>query len=255
MTHEPYGTLAEVYEWLIPEPMLTPEGCVKAYERIVHELRSDARVLDCAAGTGELAVGLRLRGFDVTATDANEAMIERARQLASAHGVVLPATVCRWEQLSEQGWSNRFDAVWCVGNSLAHAPARDGRRAALRQMARVLRPGGLLVLTSRNWELIRATGSGLRISEQLVERHGRRALVVYGWSLANRWNDRHHLDIAVAIVEPGGKVTSHAERLAFWPFRHEDLDADIRSAGLVATFSTYDPTVDQYLVTAEPPGH
>jgi SAM-dependent methyltransferase len=254
MRPEPYATLAEVYEWLVPDPMVTPEGSVEAFDRIVDELGPDARVLDCAAGTGELAVGLRLKGFDVTATDASRAMIERTRNLAAARGVALRVAVCSWEQLVEQGWSNGFDAVWCVGNSIAHAPGRAARRAALGQMAEVLRPGGLLVLTSRNWELVRGEGSGLKIGEQLVERDGRRALVVYGWSLADNWGDRHHLDIAVAIVEPPGKVSSHVERLAFWPFRHEDLDADIRAAGLVRTLSTYDPTVDRYLVTAKLPG-
>jgi hypothetical protein len=101
-------------------------------------------------------------------------------------------------------------------------------------MAAVLRPGGLVVLTSRNWELVRDEGSGLRIGEQLVERTGRSALIVYGWSLADSRDDRHHLDIAVAIIEPGGAVGSHVERLAFWPFRHEDrlrLDGGAELAG------------------------
>jgi SAM-dependent methyltransferase len=254
MMHEPYATLAQVYEWLVPDSMVTPEGSVEAFERIVDGLGPDARVLDCAAGTGELAVGLRLKGFDVTATDASNAMIERTQQLAAARGLSLRTAVCRWEQLAEQGWSNSFDAVWCVGNSIAHAPGQAGRREALVQMAGVLRPDGLLVLASRNWELLRDEGSGLRISDELVERDGRRALVVYGWSLADSWDDRHHLDIAVAIVEPAGKVSSHVERLAFWPYRHEHLDADIRAAGLVTTHSTYDPSVDRYLVTAGLPG-
>lgn len=253
MRHEPYAMLAEAYEWLIPDAMLTPEGSVEAYGQIVDGLSPGARVLDCAAGTGELAVGLRLRGYDVTATDGCEAMIGRTRQLAAARGVALRTVVCRWEQLVEHGWSNSFDAVWCVGNSLAHAPRQTGRRTALEQMAGVLRPGGLLVLTSRNWELVRHEGSGLRISERLVERDGRRALVVYGWSLANRWDDRHHLDIAVAVIEEAGKVSNHVERLAFWPFRHEDLNADVRAAGLITTLSTYDPSVDRYLVIAQLP--
>ena len=253
MGHKPYATLAGVYEWLVTEPMLTPEGSVEAFDWIVDELDPEARVLDCSAGTGQLAVGLRLKGFDVTATDASEAMIERTRQLAAERGVAVRSAVCSWEQLMEQGWSNSFDVVWCVGNSIFHAPGEKARRAALRQMAGVLRPGGLLVLNSRNWELVRDEGSGLRISEQLVERGGRRALVVYGWSLGDSWDHRHHLDIAVAIVEPAGNVSSHAERLAFSPFRHEDLDADIRTVGLVPTLSTYAPTADFYVITAKRP--
>ena len=60
--------------------------------------RAGARVLDCAAGTGPLAVGLALRGFDVVATDASEAMIARTRSLATERGVELPARVCTWEE-------------------------------------------------------------------------------------------------------------------------------------------------------------
>ncbi len=253
MKEEPYAKLAGVYEWLVPDSMLTAEGSVEAFRPIIDGLVPGARVLDCAAGTGELAVGLGLRGFDVTASDASEAMIERTRQLATARGVALRVVACRWDQLVDQGWSDSFDAVWCVGNSLFHAPGQAARQAALRQMARVLRPGGMVVLTSRNWELVRSEGSGLRVGERLVERDGRRALVVYGWSLADSWEARHHVDIAVAVVEPTGQVTSHVERLSFWPFRHEDLDADIRAAGLVKSYSGYAPTVDRYLVTAERP--
>jgi SAM-dependent methyltransferase len=191
-----------------------------------------------------------LRGFDVAASDASDAMIERTRLLATAHGVDLRTVVCPWDQLLAQGWSASFDVVWCVGNSIAHAPGQAARREALRQMAGVLRPGGLLVLTSRNWELVRAAGSRLTIFEQLVERAGRRALVVYGWSIAERWDDRHHLDIAVAVIDPAGLVTSHVERLPFWPFRHEELELDLSSSGLSQRASTYDAGAEQYVVTA-----
>ena len=44
--------------------------------------------------------------------------------------------MCAWEDLPPTG---DFDAVLCVGNSLAHA--RD-RVAALRGMAGALKPGG-----------------------------------------------------------------------------------------------------------------
>jgi hypothetical protein len=45
-------------------------------------------------------------------------------------------------------------------------------------------------------------------------------------------------------------VTSHVERLAFWPFRHAALDEDLRAAGLAPASSTYAEDAERYLVTA-----
>lgn len=250
MSCDVYDTLAGTYDFLVPDAMLTPQGSVAAYGGIVDELDRAARVLDCAAGTGQLAVGLRLRGFDVTATDASAAMVQRTRQLAAAHAVELAAMVCRWEDLPDQGWSDRFDVVCCVGNSLIHATGRQGRRHALENMAGVLAPGGLLVVTSRNWELVQAERWGLRLSSQLVERDGRTALVAYAWPIAFSWDEPHHVDIGVAVLDLAGEVSNHVSRLSFWPFRYDDLRADLRAAGLHVTASTYGDDVEQYLVAA-----
>jgi hypothetical protein len=118
-------------------------------------------------------------GFRVTACDASPAMVERTEALARAHGVEVSTRVCRWDQLPDQGWQDRFDAVFCVGNSLAHAVGRSGRRAALDGMAFVLATDGVLALTSRNWEQIRSAGSRLDVWDRLVERAGRKAVVAY----------------------------------------------------------------------------
>ncbi len=223
MAQESYGTLAGIYEWLVPESLLTPEGSVAAFAQVVDALDRGARVLDCATGTGQPAVGLRLMGFEVTASDASRAMVERTRRLAAERSVELPTVVCRWEQLVDQGWSGSFDAVFCVGNSLTHAPGQSARRTALAQMAGALRPGGMLVVTSRNWELVRDQVSGLRIAERLVERDGRRGLVVHAWTIATSWDEVHYLDVAVARIDATGRVSSDAERLASGPFAMRPL--------------------------------
>ena len=244
-----YDTLAAVYDWLVPDALLEPEGAAAAYAPFLEPLAPGARVLDCAAGTGQLAVGLALRGFDVVASDASEGMVQRTRELAARHGVALEARTCAWAGLEDQGFAP-FDAVLCVGNSLTHARGRDGRREALRAMAAVLKPGGTLVVTSRTWEQVRADGSGLRVADELTVRDGVRGLVVYAWSLADGWDDEHHLDVAVALLGDDGTVRTHSERLTFWPFRHETLDEDLRAAGLEPEASTYAPDVDRYVVTA-----
>jgi SAM-dependent methyltransferase len=250
MSPAPYDTLADVYEWLVPEAFLTPEWTVDAFAPVVAELPEGARVLDCACGIGQLAVGLHLRGFDVTASDASPEMVRRTRTLAADREVDFPTVVCRWEDLGGQGWDGAFDAVFCVGNSLTHAPGQAARRTALEGMAAVLPPDGLLVLTSRNWEQIHAHGSCLEVGEQLVERHGRRALVVHAWTIAPGWDDEHALDIAVAFPQPDGRVTTYSERLALWTFRHETLDEDLRAAGLTPATSSWADDVHRYAVTA-----
>jgi SAM-dependent methyltransferase len=243
---EQYGTLADVYDWLVPPELLTPEGSAAAFDGLV-ELAPGARVLDCAAGTGTLAVGLALRGFDVVATDASEAMIARTRALAARHFVDLDARVRAWEDLSGPP---SFDAVFCVGNSIPHAEGQAGRRRAFAAIAGVLRPGGLFAVTSRNWELERAQGSRVKVSEELVERDGGRALVVQSWTIPDDWDAMHTLEVVVALIGDDGAVSARGERLRCWPFRYEALDDDLRAAGLEPASSTYDPEVGRYLVTA-----
>jgi SAM-dependent methyltransferase/predicted enzyme related to lactoylglutathione lyase len=245
-----YGTLAEVYEWLVPDPLLTPRGSVEAFATVVDRLPVGSRVLDCAAGIGQLAVGLALRGFEVVAADASRAMVERIRVLALQSGVDLPVVACEWEGLRDQGWQDSFDAVFCVGNSLTHAAGTGRRQAALAAMAAVLRPGGLLVLTSRNWERVRAERPGLQVADQLVQRGGQQALVVHAWTIPDRWEDQHSLDVAVAVIDDAGGVTTRSERLSFWPFTHQQLGDDLRAAGLLPESSTYGSEVERYLVTA-----
>ncbi len=107
-----------------------------------------------------------------------------------------------------------------------------------------MRDDGLLVLTSRNWEKVRAEAAD---SEQVVDRDGTRAYIRHRWHIPDGWDERHHMDVEVVL--PGA---THAERLHFWPFTHEALDDDLRAAGLTPVTSSYDAGVERYMVTATP---
>jgi hypothetical protein len=118
-------------------------------------------------------------------------------------------------------------------------------------MAFVLRPGGVLALTSRNWEQIRSAGSRLDVWDRLVERAGRKAVVVYSWQVPPAWDTEHRLEISVAALQDGDRLQVTTELLSLWPFRHEELQADVAAAGLSLASSTYDATQTNYLVTAQ----
>ena len=108
-------------------------------------------------------------------------------------------------------------------------------------MAGVLAPGGLLVVTSRNWELQRSLGSGLRVGEEVLERGGHRGLVAQAWTIPGSWDEPHHQDVVVALLEDDGAVTPLGERLTLWPYPHEDLTDDLGAAGLDFEHTTYAP--------------
>ena len=245
-----YEVLADIYEWLIPDAKLTPAGSVAALGDLVQSLPSNARILDCSCGTGQLAVGLAGLGLDVVATDASSGMVRRTQKLADEHGLSLQALQVSWDDLSDHLDPSTFDLLLCVGNSLVHAQGASGRLAALAAMSRLLNPRGRLVLTSRTWEIVRAGGSRMDVWDRVVRRGSRDGVVIYSWQVEDRWEQEHHLEIAVAQVEPDGSVLTCSERLSFWPYRYEELVAELQTAGLRVQASTFNPDAEVYMIVA-----
>lgn len=115
----------------------------KAYTVMVANLREGDRVLDIAGGTGDLSRAFaRKVGTSgmVVHTDINEAMLRTGRERLTNEGLILPTLVCDAEQLPFHDAS--FDLV-SVAFGLRNMTHKD---YALREMCRVLRPGGRLLV-------------------------------------------------------------------------------------------------------------
>lgn len=96
------------------------------------------RLLDAGCGTGLLALLASLRGAQVTALDASAALLAIARER-------LPAADVRQGDLEELPFADAvFDAVTAV-NSIFYAA---DMAAAMRELSRVVRPGGRVVVTA-----------------------------------------------------------------------------------------------------------
>jgi len=122
----------------------------KAFAVQIAGVREGERVLDVAAGSGDLALELARRagpGGQVWLTDINREMIERGRDRALDRGVSLPVVQCDAEALPFP--PDTFD---CVSVAFGLRNMTD-KSAALAEMRRVLKPAGrLLVLEfSRVW--------------------------------------------------------------------------------------------------------
>jgi SAM-dependent methyltransferase len=120
--------------------------------------RDVASVLDAACGTGMHAVAFARRGLRTAAADLSPAMIDRAREHASAVGVDVAWSVAAFGGLADAfpREVGAFDAVTCLGNSLPHLPDDAALDAAFVDMAGMLRRGGVLVVQNRNYDRVLA---------------------------------------------------------------------------------------------------
>jgi demethylmenaquinone methyltransferase/2-methoxy-6-polyprenyl-1,4-benzoquinol methylase len=111
----------------------------KRYAITLSQVRSGARVLDLAGGTGDMARLFAQRvgaSGMVVHTDINAAMLAAGRDRLIDGGVVLPTVRCNAEALPFA--SRSFDCV-SIAFGLRNVTHKE---RALAEMQRVLRPGG-----------------------------------------------------------------------------------------------------------------
>jgi len=115
----------------------------KAYTVAVARVRPGDVVLDVAGGTGDLARAFAgrvgPRGL-VVLSDVNEAMLHQGRDRLLDDGVIVPALLCDGEKLPFADAT--FDLV-SVAFGLRNMTHKE---QALAEMARVLKPGGRLLV-------------------------------------------------------------------------------------------------------------
>lgn len=153
-------------------------------EALVARAPRDARVLDLACGTGDLAfaVAAALPAARVTGVDASSRMIALAKaRAASAHGAVRAAAFVVGDMAHLDVGDGTLDAI-AAGYAFRNA---SDHSAALREARRVLKPGGVMVTLDfyrPEAALWRALFLGyLRVAGNLVGWWWHREPVAYGY--------------------------------------------------------------------------
>ena len=128
-----FDRIAPVYDAM---NHLMTAGLDRRWRRITIDetVQADDRVLDACCGTGDLAIAARSRRADVVGLDFSERMLERARRKEPQIDWV------RGDVLALPFDEGSFDAV-TVGFGVRNV---EDLEAGLRELRRVLRPGGRL---------------------------------------------------------------------------------------------------------------
>jgi SAM-dependent methyltransferase len=187
------------------------------------------RVLDAACGTGQHALALARSGHSMVGADLSPRMIERARANAQTQGVAAEFVAAGFGELRARVGGG-FDAVLCLGNSLPHLLSAADLAAALADFATCLRPGGLLLIQSRNFDRVLARCE--RWMEPQAHQEGERE-----WLFLRFYDFEPDGLLGFNVVtlqrQGGGDWTQHSIAARLWPQRRGELVAALESAGFV----------------------
>jgi SAM-dependent methyltransferase len=226
-----YDGLAADYHLLFTDWNEAVSRQGRVLDALIQKRRAGSRrLLDASCGIGTQALGLAGLGYNVHATDLSPNSIERARAEAQRRGLnSISFGVADLRTLDAQ-ISERFEVAISCDNALPHLLEDDELRAALSALKRVLMPGGLLLLTLRDYDALSVERPKLEGMRLLEGPDGMRVVFqVWEWAddgrtyRVNQFVVRHHGEHEETI--------HHATR--YRALKRAELDALLASAGFV----------------------
>jgi 2-polyprenyl-3-methyl-5-hydroxy-6-metoxy-1,4-benzoquinol methylase len=190
-----------------------------AFETIVQRFGLHS-ALDAGCGTGFHALLLAQLGLRVRAVDVSPLMIERLQAHAAEMNLEVQAEVLDLRDLDSSG----VDAVFCMGNTLAHASDLQDLESILRGFARTLRPGGLLFLQILNYQKILAEAS---LIQNIKEEKGHFYVRFYEYGTERI---RFHL---LRLSGKGSDITHTLSSVTLTPFVPDEIERSLKAAGFV----------------------
>ena len=124
-----------------------------AVEFLEKEFDGKNKILDLACGDGKYSDSILSPDRSVTGLDLDKGMLEEAEKkydkknnIKFVYGDML--------ELSSIFKKDKFDGVFCIGNSLVHLTSTDKIKKALQELGLVMEYGGRLVIQIINYDRI-----------------------------------------------------------------------------------------------------
>jgi SAM-dependent methyltransferase len=223
-----YDQLTPFYHLLFPDWQASIRRQAAALDGIIREYLGEGAqtVLDVACGIGTQALGLAALGYPVTASDLSSEVVARARREAEARGLQLDLSVA--DMCGAYTHHQReFDVVMACDNALPHLLTDEELLRAFQQFHLCTRPGGLCLISVRDYDKEERAGVQVKPYGVRVEA-GTRYLLFQVWEF-----DGPLYDLAMYFVEDrgGSDVATRVMRSKYYAVGTDRLMALMREAG------------------------
>ena len=215
-----YDRLAPLYHLVYENWEESIERQGKALDSIIRSCLGETpqSILDVACGIGTQCLGLAALGHRVTGSDLSPAAVQRARREAVSRGMSIDFTVADMRAPNDHRRRD-FDVVLCADNSLPHLLSDEEITGALGQFLATLKPGGLCLISLRDYAALERGGVQ-------VKQHGVRSEKGTRWILFQLWEWRGSIyDLHFYFVADDGQspCVTHVFRSSYYAISIEHL--------------------------------
>jgi glycine/sarcosine N-methyltransferase len=214
-----YNSLADEYD-----EMTGLEGRF-AKERPIYQSLAEkynlATALDAGSGTGFHSILLAQLGLQVTATDISEYMLHTTQKNAKQKGVQVETIQTSFQGMNESV-HNKFDAVFCLGNTLPHILTEEELFQSFKSFREILNSGGRVFLQLLNYERI------LNFRERILN------VKEVNDKIFVRFYDYERESVVfniLTIQKSGGQMEHSLNSIRLFPWRSSDIVRSLKDAG------------------------
>ena len=211
-----YERFAQVYDALYPASDLA-EKAGQLHALIQEHCPGANSLLDVACGTGQHLAHLQAH-YQVEGVDLSQEMLAVARKRN-------PDVPLHQGNMVDFDLGQRFDAITCLGSAIGYTKTVKKLNQAVGNMARHVRPGGILAIYS--WILPEAWRPG-HLSADFVDEPG---LKIARMNVSEVIDGLSVMDFHFLVGTPEG-VEHFVERHELGLFTHDEYVAAFRQTGL-----------------------
>jgi SAM-dependent methyltransferase len=232
MTNQFYAPMAPFYHLVHGDWEASIARQAAALDGIIRERQGQGapqKLLDVTCGIGTQALGLASLGHDVTASDLSPASIERARAEAYKRGLSIDfhvADMCKVHEAHDSA----LDVVYSADNAVTHLLSDELILSALKSFHHALKPGGLCVVTMRDYDKV--TKGGSQLHPFGVRQHDGVNWAVYQvWDWRDDGSDIYDFTMYFTADDGKDELKTHAMRAAFYALSPSRMMALFEEAG------------------------
>jgi glycine/sarcosine N-methyltransferase len=222
-----YDDLAATYDRIYPDwaASVTRQGTALDALLTAELGPGPHQLLDCACGIGTQLLGLAAHGHRLVGTDLSPQAVIRASAEAERAGVGTHVDVAAADLRALPFTDSSFDGLVCADNSLPHLLTDGDVLTAMAEMRRVLRLGGAALVTTRDYDEVRAgVAPSSTPPQRSLDDLGRRVLTVQLWDWADEGTQYVVTHLQSTEQQPGTWATQSRSTVYRAWLRQELLD-------------------------------